>query len=108
VVDHPAIGSYDLSSMKRIITGASPSARPYSTGATAALPHVEFSRLRHDRIVADRNSAALKEHIGSGRDTRRHRGAGRATLGCEVRIVDPDDKPVPNARSARSSCAATT
>jgi long-chain acyl-CoA synthetase len=37
-----------------------------------------------------------KEHIGEGRAKGRHRGAGRATLGCEVRIVDPDDKPVPD------------
>ena len=35
------------------------------------------------------------EHIGEGRAKGRHRGGGRATLGCEVRIVDADDKPVP-------------
>ena len=37
-----------------------------------------------------------KEHIGDGRAKGRHRGAGRATLGCEVRIVDADDKVVPS------------
>ncbi|MDR3466409.1 MAG: AMP-binding protein, partial [Xanthobacteraceae bacterium] len=35
-----------------------------------------------------------KEHIGEARAKGRHRAAGRATLGCEVRIVDSDDKPV--------------
>jgi len=37
-----------------------------------------------------------KEHIGEGRAKGRHRAAGRATLGCEVRIVNADDEPVPN------------
>ncbi len=49
-----------------------------------------------------------KEHIGEGRAKGRHRGAGRATLGCEVRIVDPTTSPCPMAQSAKSSCAATT
>ena len=49
-----------------------------------------------------------KEHIGDGRAKGRHRSGGRVTLGCEVRIVDTDDKPVPSAPSVRSSCAATT
>ncbi len=35
------------------------------------------------------------EHVGEGRRKGRHRGAGRATLGCEVRIVDENDQPVP-------------
>ena len=49
------------------------------------------------------------EHIGEGRAKGRHRAGGRATLGCEVRIVDADDKRGADAApSARSRCAATT
>ncbi len=36
------------------------------------------------------------QHVGEGRKKGRHRGAGRATLGCEVRIVDENDQPVPS------------
>ncbi|MHC2380952.1 long-chain acyl-CoA synthetase [Bradyrhizobium liaoningense] len=52
--------------------------------------------LWHDRIVADRDALLHPgEHVGEGRRKGRHRGAGRATLGCEVRIVDENDRPVP-------------
>jgi long-chain acyl-CoA synthetase len=97
LVDHPAIVSYDLSSLKRIAYGASPISEAVLDRATAALPHVEFTQA-YGMTELSPIATVLhwKEHIGSGRDKRRHRGAGRATLGCEVRVVDPDDKPVPN------------
>ncbi len=109
-VDHPAIGSYDLSALKRISYGASPISEAVPLDrASAALPHVKFTQgLRHDRTVADRHAAALERshwrepHQGPPpRRRARHprlRGAALST---------PRTSPSPTAPSARSSCAAT-
>src|SRR5581483_4719590 len=97
LVDHPAIGSYDLSSLKHVIYGASPISDAVLGRAMAALPNVEFTQAYGMTELAP--IATLlhwKEHIGEGRAKGRHRAAGRATLGCEVRIVNADDQPVPN------------
>jgi long-chain acyl-CoA synthetase len=97
LVDHSALGSYDLSSLKNIIYGASPISAAVLNRATAALPNVQFTQAYGMTELSPMATVLhWKEHIGEGRAKGRHRGAGRATLGCEVRIVDPDDKPVPD------------
>ena len=88
LVDHPAIGSYDLSSLKHVIYGASPISDAVLGRAMAALPNVEFTQAYGMTELAP--IATLlhwKEHIGEGRAKGRHRAAGRATLGCEVRQI---------------------
>jgi len=95
LVDHPALGSYDLSSLKEITYGASPISEAVLDRTTAALPKI---RLTQAYGMTELSPIATilhwNEHIDDGRAKGRHRGAGRATLGCEVRIVDADDKPV--------------
>ncbi len=96
LIDHPALPRYDLSSLKTIAYGASPISEAMLDRAMQALPHVRFIQAYGMTELAP--IATLlhwSEHIGEGRAKGRHRGAGRATLGCEVRIVDADDKPVP-------------
>ncbi|TWS98451.1 long-chain fatty acid--CoA ligase [Reyranella sp. CPCC 100927] len=96
LIDHPALPNYDLSSLKTIAYGASPISEAMLDRAMQALPHVHFIQAYGMTELAP--IATLlhwNEHIGEGRAKGRHRGAGRATLGCEVRIVDADDKPVP-------------
>jgi long-chain acyl-CoA synthetase len=97
LVDHSALGSYDLSALKNIICGASPISEAVMSRATAALPNVQFTQAYGMTELSPMATVLhWKEHIGDGRSKGRHRGAGRATLGCEVRIVDPDNKPVPH------------
>jgi long-chain acyl-CoA synthetase len=97
LVDHSALSSYDLSSLKKIIYGASPISEAVMSRATAALPNVQFTQAYGMTELSPMATVLhWKEHIGEGRAKGRHRGAGRATLGCEVRIVDPDNKPVPS------------
>ncbi len=95
LVDHPALPSYDLSSLRDIAYGASPISEALLDRTTAMLPKV---RLTQAYGMTELSPIATllhwNEHIGEGRAKGRHRGAGRATLGCEVRIVDADDKPV--------------
>jgi long-chain acyl-CoA synthetase len=96
-VDHPALASHDLSSLKNIVYGASPISEAVLDRATKALPHVTFTQAYGmTELSPIATLLHWKEHIGEGRAKGRHRGAGRATLGCEVRIVDENDKPVPS------------
>jgi long-chain acyl-CoA synthetase len=96
LVDHPALGSYDLSSVKNIIYGASPISEAVLGRAIAALPNVQFTQAYGmTELSPIATILHWNEHIGDSRAKGRHRGAGRATLGCEVRIVDTDDKPLP-------------
>lgn len=95
LVDHPAIGSYDLSSLKNVVYGASPISEAVLGRAIAALPNVCFTQAYGmTELSPIATLLHWKEHIGEGRAKGRHRAGGRATLGCEVRIVDADDKPV--------------
>ncbi len=123
-VDHPALGSYDISALKRISYGASPISEAVLDRASAALPNVQFTQAYGmTELSPIATLLHWKDHIGDSRAKGRHRGAGRATLGCEVRIVTaapaappsaarcalsiPTTSPSPMAPSARSSCAAT-
>ncbi|MGG6495368.1 UNVERIFIED_CONTAM: AMP-binding protein, partial [Bacteroidetes bacterium 56_B9] len=88
-VDHPALSSYDLTSLENIIYGASPISEAVLDRASRALPKVCFTQAYGMTELSPMATLLpWKEHIGEGRAKGRHRGAGRATLGCEVRIVD--------------------
>jgi long-chain acyl-CoA synthetase len=96
-VDHPTLRSYDLSSLRRISYGASPISDAVLMRAMKALPNTEFTQAYGmTELSPIATLLHWKEHIGDGRNKGRHRAAGRATLGCEVKIVDADDKVVPS------------
>jgi long-chain acyl-CoA synthetase len=97
LVDHPALGSYDLSSLRNIVYGASPISEALLDRAMVALPGVQFTQAYGMTELSPMATLLpWKDHNADGRAKGRHRGAGRATLDCEVRIVDADDKPVPS------------
>jgi long-chain acyl-CoA synthetase len=95
LVDHPALKSYDMSSLRNLSYGASPISEAVLDRATKGLPHTRFTQA-YGMTELSPIATVLhwNEHIGDGRVRGRHRAAGRATLGCEVRIVDADDRPV--------------
>jgi long-chain acyl-CoA synthetase len=96
LVDHPALASRNVSSLKNVIYGASPISEAVLDRATRALPKAQFTQAYGmTELSPIATLLHWNEHIGDGRAKGRHRAAGRATLGCEVRIVDSDDKPVP-------------
>jgi long-chain acyl-CoA synthetase len=97
LVDHPALGSYNLSSLKNIIYGASPISEAVLGRAMLALPNTRFTQAYGmTELSPIATLLHWKEHIGEGRAKGRQRAAGRATLGCEVRIVDADNRPLAN------------
>jgi long-chain acyl-CoA synthetase len=96
LVDHPALTSYDVSSLKNVRYGASPISDAVLRRATAALPKAQFTQAYGmTELSPIATLLHWKEHVGDGRAKGRHRGAGRAALGCEVRIVDAGDNPLP-------------
>ncbi len=96
LVDHPAVGDYDLSSVRRVSYGASPISEAVLDRAMKALPGVMFTQAYGQTELSPIATILhWPEHVGEGRARGRHRSAGRATLGAEVRIVDAEDNPVP-------------
>jgi long-chain acyl-CoA synthetase len=96
LVDHPSIDAHDLSSIRRIVFGASPMSEALLDRAMAVLATTQFVQV-YGMTELSPIATALhhREQIGEGRKLGRHRSGGRATVGVEVRIVDADDVPVP-------------
>jgi len=96
VADHPTLGSYDTSSLRSIVYGASPISEAVLDRAMKGFPQVQFTQAYGmTELSPIATLLHWNEHIGDGRARNRHRSAGRASIACEVRIVDADDKPVP-------------
>ena len=97
LVDHPALPLHDLSSLHRVVYGASPMSGALLDRAMAALPRAEFVHVYGQTELSPCATALpWSGHTGESRAAGRHRSAGRAVLGCEVRVVDPDDRPAPS------------
>jgi long-chain acyl-CoA synthetase len=95
MVDHPRFGAYDMSALSRIAYGASPISEALLVRAMAALPATQFSQgYGMTELSPVATVLRWEDHFGEGFAKGRHRSAGRATYGCEVRIVDPHDQPV--------------
>ena len=90
LVDHPAMkAGPDISSLKRVIYGASTISEAVLDRAMAALPGVEFAQaygMTELSPVATINPAWY--HTAEGRRAGKLRSGGRASFGTEVRIVD--------------------
>ena len=96
IVDHPAVGLHDLSSLKRILYGGSPISEAVLDRAQAALPGVAFIQTyAQSELSPIATILHAHEHVGAGRACGRHRSGGRATFGVEIRVVDENDREVP-------------
>lgn len=96
LVDHPAIASFDTSSLRNILYGASPASETLIRRTLAAFPDV---RLTQGYGMTE--SAALigvlpwHQHLLAPDRPNRLRAAGRSTFDVHVRIVDAEDREVP-------------
>lgn len=97
LVDSPAMkAGHDISSLKRVVYGASSISEAVLDRAMAALPGVEFSQaygMTELSPVATINPAWY--HTVEGRKAGKLRSGGRASFGTEVRIVDEIGDEVP-------------
>ncbi|NKQ54184.1 long-chain fatty acid--CoA ligase [Amycolatopsis sp. K13G38] len=92
LIDHPDLDRHDLSSVRAVLYGASPIARPALERAMAALPNAGFTQ-----AYGMTELAPIATLLGP--DDHRLPGllssAGRAAPHAEVRVVGPDGDPVP-------------
>jgi long-chain acyl-CoA synthetase len=97
LTDHPNFHTADLSSMKQIMYGASPINEALLNRAMAGLPSTEFHQLYGMTELSPlATHLPWHQHFGTEATAKnRQRACGRAAIGCEVRIVGPDHKPVP-------------
>ncbi|MFC9896102.1 long-chain fatty acid--CoA ligase [Nocardia sp. NPDC127579] len=91
LVDHPEVGEHDLSSVARILYGASPVSQAVLDRVMKAFPNARLTQAYGMTEVAPvATLLGPDEHTGA-----RMRSAGRAAPHSEVRIADLDDNEVP-------------
>ncbi|MEG0149143.1 MAG: long-chain-fatty-acid--CoA ligase [Comamonas sp.] len=96
LVDHPDVARYDLSRLQMLLYGASPISEGVLDRAMKTLPNAGFTQAYGMTELAPIATILSPEmHRQAGRAKGRHRSAGRATVCCEVRIVDPDGRELP-------------
>jgi acyl-CoA synthetase (AMP-forming)/AMP-acid ligase II len=92
IVDYPELSTYDLSSVRAILYGASAIPQTLLERAAAALPGAAFTQ-----AYGMTELAPIATLLGPADHTQTHllRSAGRAAPNCEVRIVDETGAEVP-------------
>jgi long-chain acyl-CoA synthetase len=88
----PELETCDLSSLKLITYGAAPMPEVVIDEAVRRLPHVDFAQA-YGMTELSPACTYLEPH--HHRDEKLRRSAGRAAPGCEIRIVDADDRELP-------------
>jgi len=97
VVNHPNFGRYDLSSLKRVLYGASPMPLPLLRQAVDQLrcEFVQGYGMTEVSAIATLLTPADHSFEGSDREFAPVKSGGRAALYMEVRVVDHNDRDVP-------------
>jgi long-chain acyl-CoA synthetase len=96
LVNHPEVAQHDLSSMERLLFGASPMPEAVLRQALRVMPGTKFVQA-YGQSEASPLMTLLDHRYNTfdGPNAGRAKSAGRASLGCEVRIHDSDDNEVP-------------
>jgi long-chain acyl-CoA synthetase len=96
MVHHPEVTSYDLSSVQRLLFGASPMPEAVLRRANEVMPGVKLVHV-YGQSEASPVLTVLDPRYSwfEGPYAGRVKSAGRAVLDCELRIHDPDDNEVP-------------
>ena len=96
VADHPEAAKFDLSSLEVMIYGASPISDAVLKRAMALFSSAGFMQAYGMTELAPIATVMpIWYHTAEGQKTNKLRSAGRATMICEIRIVDPEGKEVP-------------
>jgi long-chain acyl-CoA synthetase len=96
LVNHPEVSKCDLSSVERLLFGASPMPEAVIRRASEVMPGVQFCHL-YGQSESSPVLTALDPRYTcfEGPYAGRVKSAGQAVLDCELRIHDPDDNEVP-------------
>lgn len=97
LAEHPRFATADLSSLDLITYGASPMPEALIADLLRRLPHVRFGQAYGMTELSPACTYLEPRHHSLAPDMRHLlRSAGRPALGVDVRIVDPQDRDVPN------------
>ncbi|MFD2420148.1 long-chain-fatty-acid--CoA ligase [Amycolatopsis pigmentata] len=92
LVDSPDAADYDLSSLRRLLYGASPISEAVLDRAAKRLPTAEFTQLYGMTELSPVTTVLTPaDHAAPGL----RRAAGRAAPHAEIRVVDAEDRDVP-------------
>ena len=96
LVHHPDVTRCDVSSLRKVLYGASPMPEAVIRRALAVMPGVRFTQA-YGQSEASPVMTLLPHdyHCFEGPLAGRMKSAGQAVLGCEIRIHDADDNEVP-------------
>ena len=95
LIDHPRFASVDASCLQLVLYGAAPIDAALLARAQHALPAAGFCQLYGMTELSPVASALPAWCHAPGQPAGRLRSAGRPLPIAELRIVDPDDQPVP-------------
>jgi len=96
IVHHPTVEATDTSSLGFVLYGASPMPEAVIRRAFKAMPHTGFLQAYGQSEAAPcMTFLPPAEHATEGPKAVHLKSAGRAALGCEVRIHDENDNEVP-------------
>jgi long-chain acyl-CoA synthetase len=96
MVNHPAAGDYDLSSLRDVLYGASPMPEAVIRKAMQVIPHARFTQA-YGQTESGPVLTLLgpERHVFDGPLAGKMKAAGQAIPGVELRIVDAQDNEVP-------------
>jgi long-chain acyl-CoA synthetase len=96
MVNHPDVMKHDLSSVQRLLFGASPMPEAVLRRASEVMPEVKFCHL-YGQSESSPVLTALDPRYTcfDGPYSGRVKSAGRAVLDCDIEIHDADDNEVP-------------
>jgi long-chain acyl-CoA synthetase len=96
LVHHPDVTTRDLSTLRGFIYGASPMPEAVIRRAMEVMPHVQFTQAYGQSEASPVMTLMPPEyHVFEGPYAGRIKSAGRAALGCDLRIMDEDDDEAP-------------
>ncbi|KPF80193.1 class I adenylate-forming enzyme family protein [Novosphingobium sp. AAP93] len=96
IVDHPAIGNFDTSSLCNILYGASPASETLLRRTMAAFPGVRLTQgYGMTESAAFICALPWHQHVVDNDGPNRLRAAGRSTFDVHLQIVDPEDRELP-------------
>ena len=95
VIETPGFDSHDLSSLRRVIYGASPISDSLLRRAMQALPGAQFAQSYGQTETVTLTILPPEWHALDGDKAGKLKCAGRPTPGVDMKIIDDDGAPVP-------------
>ncbi len=96
LINHPEFRKFDLSTLRGILYGGAPMPLALLQRAVEALPNVGFTQAYGQSEASPILTLLTRDfHEMTRFGAEKMQTAGRVVMGCEIRIVDPEDRSLP-------------